>query len=240
MRTIKSFEMFIGESVTNNDLQNKPINYINEAEVVPGVQLNPGTYDFSKLKNNFYVRLDEDEVQLVGLQKDSKAGEEQQISLTFVKNPIELPDGNVKGKISAFMSLQPLAKTGKEGATKYLNPYIVKSDGPEKLSASATASNLLGGFLFSSGTNISDSSFENVLKAIIRLKRETSKYPSAETNGAFKSFMGGLVDAANKRDAFKNMKESGLSSALAKRGGENFTKAFQAAIEDYKKSQDQG
>jgi hypothetical protein len=238
MRTIKSFEMFIGESVTNHNLLNKLSNSINEAEIVPGVQLNPGTYDFSKLRNNFYVRLDKDRVEFVGLQKDSKGGDEKQVSLVFVKNPLELPDG--KGKVSAFMSIQPLAKTGKEGATQYLDPYIVKSDGPEKLSASATASNLLGGFLFSSGTNISDSSFENVLKAIIRLKRETSKYPSAETNGAFKSFMGGLVDAANKRDAFKNMKESALSSALAKRGGENFTKAFQAAIEDYKKSQDKG
>ena len=238
MRTIKYFEMFIGESVTNNDLQNKLSNSLNETEIVPGVQLNPGTYDFSKLKNNFYVRLNEDRVEFVGLQKDSKGGDEKQVSLVFVKNPLELPDG--KGKVSAFMSIQPLAKTGKEGATQYLDPYIVKSDGPEKLSASATASNLLGGFLFSSGTNISDSSFENVLKTIIRLKKKTSKYPAAETNGAFNSFMSGLVDAANKRDAFKNMKESPLSSALAKRGGENFTKAFQAAIEDYKKSQDQG
>jgi hypothetical protein len=238
MRTIKSFGMFIGESVTNYDLQNNIINPINEGEVIPGVQLNPGTYDFSKLKNNFYVRLNEDTVELVGLQKDSKAGEEQQVSLTFVKNPLELPDG--KGKSSAFMSLQPLAKTGKEAATKYLAPYVVKSDGPEKLNTSATATNLLGGFLFSSGTYISNSSFENVLKAIIRLKKETSKYPSAETNGAFNSFVGGLADAANKRDAFKNMKESALSSVLVKRGGENFTKAFQAAVEDYKKSQDQG
>jgi hypothetical protein len=238
MRTIKSFEMFIGESATNYNLRNKLNNSLNEAEIVPGVQLNPGTYDQSKLKNNFYVRLDKDRVELVGMQKDSKGGEEKQVSLVFVKNPLELPDG--KGKASAFMSLQPLTKTGNEAATQYLGPYIVKSDGSEKLSASATATNLLGGFLFSSGTNISDSSFENVLKTIIRLKKETSKYPSVETNGAFNSFMSGLVDAANKRDAFKNMKESALSAPLAKRGGENFTKSFQAAIEDYKKSQDQG
>lgn len=237
MRTIKSFEMFIGESVTSDDLKNNLLDSINEGEVIPGVQLNPSEISLSKLKNNFYVRLSDDEVQLVGIQKDSKAGEEQQVSLTFLKNPVDLPDGNVKGKVSAFMSLQPLTKTGNEAATKYLNNYIIKTDGSTgKLSDPATATNLLGGFLFASGTYLSDSSFKNLLSTITYLRYGKPK-PQAKDNPVFVAFFSGLANASASKNAFTKMKESNLSSVLSKRGGENFKTAFDKCLADYKKSE---
>jgi hypothetical protein len=226
MRTIKSFGMFIGESVTNYDLQNNLINPINEGEVIPGVQLNPSQIDFSKLRNKFFVELADDSVKFVGLQKDSKPGSEEYVTLTFLKEPLELPDGI--GKTSAFMSYQPLTKTGSEGATKYLRDYTVK--GSDKLNTSATATNLLGGFLFSSGANLS-----NLLNAMTHLRFGKPK-PQAKDNPTFVSFFSGLVDALNNRNAFTKMKEPDLQRFL-KITGDQFRTALEKSLDDYKKTQ---
>lgn len=237
MKTIKSFQMFIGESNTFDNEHEINFGQINEGEIVPGVQLNPSTWDESKLLNNFYVRLSGGEVEFVGRQKNTEGGPNKWVTLKLLKKPSELSAIGMQGEYVAYLTIFTPKEGGGKEQEKVISDFTVKASDLGNLKNSATAANLLGGFLFASGTYISDSSFKNLLKTIVYLKKK-KEYIQAQENGTFTNFAAGLVDALNKRDAFKTMKEQGIATQLAKRGGENFSKAMTAAIDEYKKSEE--
>jgi len=226
MRNLKSFGTFIGESNVSELEQDFLLNMANEADILPGVSLNPSSSPSAGgLKNNFYVIANPDEVRFVGLQKDSDPAKPEVVEMVFRKTPVQLGGGNYRGKVAAYLCRQPLTKTGKEGNTQYLDDYTVKAENVESLTTADVASGILGAFLFASGTYISDSSFKNVLTTIVKLKRGDKK---ASENPTFIAFTEGILRASERQSAFLNIKDKSIGSKLvqAKRGGKDFKVAL--------------
>lgn len=235
MRTIKSFETFVGESNTFDNIQEINFGQINEDQVVTGVDLNPkGNYDQKKYYNNFYVVLNKDQVEFRSHSKNPKFPDlNQMIVLNLRKKPSDTSTIGMPGQYVAYLTLVT-PNPGEKEQEKVMPNAVVKGSELESLKTSAVATNLLGEFIVASGIDKNPTAFKNLVKAIVFLKSGPGN-PDAKDNATFKAFYGGLINALNNSNAFQAMKDKELDRFLSKLGGDNFRKEMTAAIEAYKR-----
>ena len=237
MKTIKSFETFVGESNTFGNKHETNFRQINEDQIVPGVDLNPqGKFDQKKYYNDFYVVLNKDQVEFRSHAKNPNGDDNvnKMIKLTLSNKAMELGAIGMQGQYVTFVDiLTPKPGGGKE-QHNVLPSSLVKGSELESLKTSAVATNLLGIFIFESGIDKNPTAFKNLVKAIVKMKMDKLKYQKVESNPTFKAFYGGLINALNNSNAFQAMKNKDLDRFLWKLGGDNFRKEMTAAIEAYK------
>jgi len=220
MRTIKSFGMFISESISP---MYNGISHINENQIVPGIDLNPSGNllgSSSPVKGKFYVSLDDDMTSLVGLDK-SDPNKKVSINLFYggekEKGGVML-DKNSDAKYFSWMGVDnPLEREDEE--------MYLKNGKLEDLKNAEKATQLLGYFILRTGIFSNQEMMKSLFKTLYKLRLS---YDQSKNNKAYNAFYTGIMNAANNDSkAFASL-EPALKSELNKKGlmGEKFTKLW--------------
>jgi len=202
MRTIKSFETFIGESI--NYISTK-IGTVNETQIVQGIELNPSSQTPGQFKGKFYVDLSDDKTSFVGLDTSDP---NTRVSINLYggdsseeKKGIKL-DKNSEAQYFSWMSVDdPLKKDDEK--------MYFKSGKLEDLKNPEKATQLLGTFIIRSGIYSNKEMMKSLFKSLNKLNLS---YDQAKNNKAYRAFFNGILNTVSSPDkAFASLDLSSQS-----------------------------